>query len=241
MPAFVNMAAMSAMSFRSDALGPLDSVAHPLVAGKYRGEAWRGDVRLGSFVLDVDDDGDGEQIEIDLCTIGSQNASMAAPFRSGQARGYPVYGVFHCDGGTEGLHVIVHDEGEQGPVFDSRALKPGDYYIVTPVRPGNWLLSTGKAGKGVLTVKEPTPGKKPRASAAGAMIKVDDNGFNPAKTQIEAGDGVAFEVTGRDVSIRLVLDAREGARKWRRKVGLRIPGQPTQDSQTAKRRSKSGG
>lgn len=233
MAAFINFAAIGATTFRSDSLGPLDSVAHPLDAGAYRGDVWRGDAQLGSFLLEVAEEGDGEQIEVDLCTIDARYAAEAASFRGGRVQGQPVYAVFHCDSGTDGLYVIVRDRADRGVVFDSRVLQPGDYYIVTPVRPGTWAMQTGKNGKGVLTVAQPKPAKKPRASAAGAVVEVDGKSFAPAKAEIVAGDGVAFHVTGKDVSIRIELEEKRGSgRPERRKVGLRIPGRLAQNDET---------
>ena len=200
-------------------------MAHPLDTGKYRGDVWQGDKRLGSFELEVADKGDGEQIEVDLCQFDRHQATSPAAFRSGRMQGQPVYAVFHCDSGVEGLYVIVRGQDDRGVVFDSRVLQPGDYYIVTPVRPGEWSMRTGKAGKGSLAIKDPKPAREPRASASGATIRVDGASFNPAKAEIVAGDGVAFEVTGRDVSIRIELENRkQDSRPGRRKVGLRIPG-----------------
>lgn len=236
MAAFVNLAAMGATSFRSECLGPLDSVAHPLDVGSYRGDVWRGDAQLGSFLLEITEAGDGEQIEVDLCAIDAKQAAEAALFRSGRVQGQPVYAVFHCDSGTDGLYVIVQDRSGGGVVFDSRVLQRGDYYIVTPVRPGTWNMQTGKNGKGVLTVAHPNPGKNPRPSAAGAAIEVDGKSFSPDKAEIVAGDGVAFQVTGKDVSIRIDLQEEKRPRE-RRKVGLRIPGKLAPDPQR-KRPSK---
>lgn len=229
MPAFVNMAAIGSVRSASDGLGPLDSVAHPLQPGAYRGETWLGDVRLGTFALEVADQGDGEQIEVDLCSVSEREAAAAA-FRSGPVQGTPVYAVFHCDHGNTGLYVIVRDKSGRGVVFDSRKLQPGDYYIVTPVRPGVWTLATNKKAAGELEVQPPTPAKAPRASAAGAMIKVDDKAFSPPRAQIVAGDGIAFEVGGKDLAIRLDLKQRAGAfAKGRRRVGIRYPGRSTFD------------
>ena len=70
-------------------------------------------------------------------------------------------------------------------------------------------------------------------------FKVDGASFNPAKAEIVAGDGVAFEVTGRDVSIRIELENRkQDSRPGRRKVGLRIPGRLA-DTQSVPSRKKS--
>src|SRR4029453_3112515 len=138
-----------------------------------------GDARLGSFLLEVADKGDGEQIEIDLCGVGPKSPCSAEAYRSGPMEGHPVYAVFHCDQGAMGLYVILRDQAGRGVLFDSRALQAGDYYILTPVRPGAWSMETGKSGRGQILVKDPKPSKKPRASAAGAMVKVGDKGFAP--------------------------------------------------------------
>ena len=226
MPAFLNIAAIGATSFASDALGPLDSVAHPLEPGQYRGEAFQGDVRIGAFNLVVGDDGSGEQIEVDLCEV-VKGAGELGPFRGGRAKGQPLFAVFHCDHGREGLRVVLRRASARDVIFDSQALQAGDYYIVTPVRPGTWTMRSGKSGKGQLVVMPAKPGKQPRASAMGMMIKADGESFRPANIKIPAGDGIAFEITGKDVAIRLELaDKRGSFAKGRKKVGLRIPGPP---------------
>ncbi|HVQ08680.1 MAG TPA: hypothetical protein VMS43_09620 [Allosphingosinicella sp.] len=222
MGTFVNLAAVAATSFRSDQLGPLDSVAHPLKPGEYRGEVWRGDEPVGSFRLAIAESGAGDQIEVDLCAVESK-ASSAASFASGPVDRTPVYAVFHCDGERGGLRVVVRSSSGKEVEFDSRKLQAGDYYIVTPVRPGDWEMRTGKrGGVGTLTVASPKPAREPRASRGGATIKVNGDSFVPDRATITAGDGAAFEVTDKDVAIALTL-VEDKPKPGRRAVGVRYP------------------
>ena len=221
MPAFVNLAAIGATSFRSDRLGPLDSVAHPLKPGDYAGEVWRGDDRVGTFTIEVDDDGDGEQIEVDLCAVGKPGFDKPR-FRGGSLDAAPVYAVFHCEGERTSLHVVLRDRRNRDSLFDSRALQPGDYYIVTVARPGQWKMKSGRA-TGVLVVQQATPSAKPRASASGAMIRIDGAKFDPDRAEIVSGDGAVFEITGKDIQIALKL-AVERRQAGKQKVGVRYFG-----------------
>jgi len=224
MPAYFNMAAIGATSFASNSLGPLDSVAHPLDPGKYLGEAFHGDVSIGAFILEVADGGSGEQVEVDLCQV-SNRAGAAAVFRGGRAADQPLFAVFHCDHGRDGLYVILRDASGRKTVFDSRALQTGDYYILTPVRPGTWIMRSGKSGKGQLVVEPAKPSKKPRVSAMGVMIKADGNSFTPAEAKITSGDGIAFEIAGKNVSISLELPKQQSSFvKGQKKIGLKIAG-----------------
>jgi len=224
MPVYLNMAAISATKFSSNALGSLDSVAHPLQPGQYRGEAFQGDVRIGTFIIEVAESGSGDQIEVDLCDI-PKSMSETPVYRGGCIKGQPLYAVFHSDRGREGLSAVLYGANERKAVFDSRALASGDYFIVTPVRPGGWTMRSGKTAKGQLIVDPAKPGKQPRASAMGVMIKADGKSFTPANAKIPAGDGVAFAVEGRDVVISLELADGSGTfTKGRKKVGLRLAG-----------------
>ena len=224
MPTMINLAAISAVELRSDRLGPLDSIAHPLDPGSYAGQIWSGDTQVGSFTIDIEPGGQGDQITIDLSTATSPGTSCAR-YRGGAIEGYPLYAVFHCGGQASGLHVVLDAADRKDAHFDSRALQAGDYYAVTAVRPGQWALSSGrsKGAQGKVTVTEARPDGKPRPSQCGATIKADGKSFNPNSASVVSGDGIVFEVGGPDVAIRLALGDRP-AGKRPRPVGVRYLG-----------------
>jgi hypothetical protein len=225
MPVRVNLAALATRQFRSDRLGPLDSIAHPLGQGVYGGEVWRDDVRVGSFAIEVTAGGNGDQIDLDLCAVAAADSGQMQ-FRGETADGYPLFAVFHCGSGRSGFHVRLGQQDGGGAAFDSRALQQGDYYIVTPIRPGRWSMAggDGQGASGTLGVRRAQPTGRPRPSACGTMIKAECDGFGPKTAEIVSGDGAVFEIAGNDVIIRIALDERERRATGPRKLGLRRRG-----------------
>ncbi|HEX2764243.1 MAG TPA: hypothetical protein VHM92_10450 [Allosphingosinicella sp.] len=219
----VNLAAIGAVEFRSDRLGPLDSIAHPLNPGIYHGDIWHGDTQVGSLTIQVAPGGSGDQVEIDL---SEAVAGGHLQYRGHSDDENPLFVVFHSGGEASGFHVVLDADERDGAHFDSRALQPGDYFIVTPVRPGRWKMTYGDqdAGAGMLTVAQAVPAAKPRQSASGAMIRADGRSFAPSTAKIVSGDGVVFEVTGQDVAIRLSSADGRPVKKRQRTVGIRYLG-----------------
>lgn len=224
--AYINMAAVSARTFRSDRLGPLDSVAHPIAPGAYRGEVWRDDQYVGTFAIEAAGEGSGEQIDVDLGAVGPEVKGTV--LSGGAIKGYPLFAVFHCEGEAGGLSArLAGARGDEKP-YDTRRLRAGDYYMVTPVQPGEWQMRTSKGAIGTLIVHPAKPDGKPRASQKGGVVKVDDKGFGPDKIEIVAGDGVVFEIGGDDLAVAITLSDKprgeDVPKPGRRPVGSRIVG-----------------
>lgn len=223
MSMYLNYAAMAATSLRSDRLGPTDSIGHPLEPGRYVGTVWLGEALHGRFTIEVGEEGDGEQVDIDLAGVGGKSACAASlAFRAAPRRGAPVYAVFHNGSDRSGFRVELTHEAKREPVFDSGALGAGDYYILMPLQPGRWTLRTGAGARGCVTIEQARPGEAPRASQLGTIIRTDGKSFEPAEATIMSGDGLVFEVTGSGVAIEVTRDAEKGSPTGPRPSGVRF-------------------
>jgi hypothetical protein len=227
MTIYINYAAMRAIRLRSDSLGPVNSIAHPLKAGRYHGTVWLNDQFEGTFIINVEAEGDGEQVNIDLAGIskGDKASSLNNPplFSTGCLKDYPVFAVFHCDDDRSGFRVLLTKVGEEQSEFDSRTLSEGDYYMLTPLKPGVWKIMTSTGTEGSLVVEEAKPTAKPRTSQSGAMIRTDGKVLEPAKVKIVSGDGVVFEITGGKVTIEVALE-QDQKPSGKTRPGFRFPG-----------------
>ena|ERR1700754_114502 len=218
MRAYVNFAALRIAEVRSDALGPLDTIAHPLDVGLYRGAVFRGDAHAGDFEIEVAEGGSGEQVEVDFVHFeqggGTLQLTGLAP------AGQKLYAVFHSSGEATGYHVSLRDGEKPDEQFDSEKLGKGDYFIFMPMKPGQYVIegitkSTAKSGaKCALEVVEAKPGKAPRASSLGASLLLTDKGFDKKDLRIVSGDGVVVEIDtkGAVVVAQLKPEKRGGAR-----------------------------
>lgn len=223
MSTYLNYAAMAATRLRSDGLGPTDSIAHPLAPGRHLGTVWLGDAPVGRFTIEVGEEGDGEQIDIDLARVGEKSACAAAhTFHAAPQRGSPVFAVFHNSAQRSGYRVELRHEGKRETVFNSAALGAGDYYILMPLQPGRWTLRTAQGAQGSLAVEPARPDEKPRPSQLGTMIRTDGTTFDPAEAKIMSGDGLVFEVTGANVAIEVAREAEKGKPTGPRPAGVRF-------------------
>jgi hypothetical protein len=223
MTAWLNYAALAVTEMHSNALGPLDSLAHPLAPGSYLGAFFRDDRKVGSFAITIVTDGAGDQIEIDFAAL--EREPPEDPFTSGAAKGQHPYVVFHTSGERSGYHVVLIPQTKGGRGYDSRRLEAGDCYITTPIRPGRYQASAGKGRASAMLIVVPAkPGDKPRPSAAGAMVRVIGGRVLPATAELVSGDGAVFEIKEDGTSISLARDPDKAKPQTRRKVGVRIHG-----------------
>ncbi|QGY41478.1 hypothetical protein GM415_15585 [Pseudodesulfovibrio cashew] len=224
---YLNYAALGAVRLSSDGLGPVDSIAHPLKAGRYHGTVWLNDEIEGTFILNIEAEGDGDQVDIDLASIGKVGKAILKQgppvFSGGCLKDAPVYAMFHCEEERTGYRVLLAKVGEDKSEFDSKALSKGDYYILTPLKPGSWKITTSAGKEGSLIVEEAKPTAKARASQHGATIVTDGKTIKPARTKIVSGDGVVFEITGKKVAIEVAL-AQSGRPSGQIRPKVRIPG-----------------
>lgn len=221
----INRAALTTDTFRSAALGPLDSIAHPLAPDNYSGEVWLGDKMVGTFTIDAAEGGSGEQVDIDLSEIADGSAKQVTHFSLGLIEQTTAFVVFHCGGDASGFHVLLRSRSGLEP-YDTRRMQLGDYYITTPIKPGRYAMKANGDNQdesGVLLVDQAQPTDAPHPSANGAMIVVK-GGFEPAEVHIASGDGAVFQIAAADTDIELTLAPTDQNRESRRPIHIRYPG-----------------
>lgn len=234
MPTYVNFAALAVQEIRSDALGPLDSVAHPLDPGSYRGAIFRDEVHIGDFEIEVAAGGTGEQVEVNFAQFESGGKPLQ--FVAGAPKGQKVYAVFHCDGEGKGYRVTLHDGTRDKARFDSRELGKGDYFIFMPVKPGDYALQGGgkSPAKGKLSVEEAKPAEAARASSLGATLRLTAQGFSPQELRVRSGDGVVAEIDTDDAVVIARLGTEKERKAHRPVSPIRYPGRSILEANTNK-------
>jgi hypothetical protein len=234
MPTYVNFAALAVQEIRSDALGPLDSVAHPLDPGNYRGTVFRDEIHIGDFKIEVAEGGTGEQVEVDFSLF--ENGGEPLKFVAGVPKGQKVYAVFHCDGEGKGYHVTLHDGTSDQARFDSRKLGKEDYFIFMPVKPGDYALQSGgkSPARAKLSVEEATPAEAARASSLGATLRLTAKSFIPQVLRVRSGDGVVAEIDTDDAVVIARLGTKKGKKPRRPDSPIRYPGRSILEPNTNK-------
>ena len=224
MRTYVNFAALAVQEIRSDALGPLDSVAHPLEPGSYRGTVFRGEAHVGDFEIKVTEGGTGEQVEVDFAHL--ERCGERQSFVGGAPKGQKLYAVFHCDGEGKGYRVALHDGTGEKARFDSRSLGRGDYFIFMPVKPGDYALEDGGKSRahGKLLVEEAKPTDAARGSSLGASMRLTGQGFSPEEARVPSGDGVVVEIDTDDAVVIARLATQRGKKPRLPKSPIRYPG-----------------
>ncbi len=189
----------------SGALGIMNSIVHRMAEqGDYRGTVYRGEARVGTFLVSVRDGpeapaaaGDAlpRQATIDLAAL--DGSAGGAPGDCPAAFSLAVGGhlVLSVSAGSGRYAVdLVRRERKKEPakVFDSRALGAGDLFVAALIRPGTYrvrdLLGSGRAE---LTVEYPEPGRL-AARARPVVVECRDGAMDPAAVQIQPGQALMF-------------------------------------------------
>lgn len=116
---------------------------------------------------------------------------------------------------------IYPADGDQ-PVWDSRALEPGDHYILLPMRPGRYRMANQhNAAHADLVIRYPDP----RGLVAGRRLATDSvcvvagDAFAPSHLSIDPGQPVAIEFTATRGQVVLTLvqadDGPSDLAEWR--------------------------
>lgn len=245
MTVYINLAALATTEFRSDSLGALDSVAHPLEPGLYRGNVFRNKSHLGNFEINVLEDGTGEQIEIDVAKIEEGSSSLS--FTGGAPKNqqdHKVFAVFYSGNEKSGYYVTLINLKKKDAAYDSRKLSKGDYFIFTPVQPGTYKIGNDskKSKLCKLIVENAQPSNEPRPSQAGVTLVATSEGMEPKDAKIISGDGVVVQVSQDGILIHAEMEKGKNPApsKSRRKVDVRYYG-TTIRSDDKKSRKKSNG
>lgn len=179
----------------SGALTVHASVVHAFrQPGTYEGIVHRGEAVVGRFTLGVDESCETRQFNLDLTTMDRSAAlRQAAEHFAVNASGHVVFWVSKGGGGY--AVVVRGREPESKVLFDSRALGPGDYYTVNPLRPGAYgATNTLTKGEARLVVAYPDVDRRRRQTAAPASIRATQQGFSPESAQIQSMQGLVFHI-----------------------------------------------
>ena len=106
------------------------------------------------------------------------------------------YVLFHVSGGAGGYYVHVRraDADEKDKGYDSRSLAEGDVFTAIVLRPGAYSIVNSLTGaKGELIVNYPKQGEKRYRPPAPVRVMCQLKSFEPARAQIDPGQGVIFE------------------------------------------------
>ncbi len=187
----------------SGSLNLLGRIAH-LVGkpGVYLGTLYQGDRLVTHFHVVADASNVLPQTNIDLASLvpGAPGGCANCPPGSTQAqfsanpKGYLIFYVSH---GTGGFAVTLTDTANPAnPVFDSRNLQAGDYYVVNVVGAGQYkVTNTVTQQAHDLEVKAPlvTRGVQFNPPAPLRMM-VNPQGFDQAKVQITALQPKVYQI-----------------------------------------------
>lgn len=216
----------------SGALTMLTSVVHrPAEVGDYLGTVYRGDQPLGEFALQVREEETPLSVHIDVATVKLPDTSRrrAASKKDdccpddehdhGQRRAYEVgrggYVVFHVSEGMGGYSVQLANarggaaeerrEGRDAKPWSSADLQEGDLFAVTLLRPGTYRLTNQAGGEGKVKLAYPTRGPTAYRPPEPVRVSVTNDGFQPSGIELQALQGLVFEVRGTArISITLV-------------------------------------
>lgn len=179
----------------SGSLNLLGRIAHPVgKPGVYLGTLFQGDSLVTHFHVVADASNVLPQTNIDLASLvpGAPGGCPNCPPGSTQAqfsvnpKGYLIFYVSH---GTGGFAVTLTDTANPAnPVFDSRNLQAGDYYVVNVVGAGQYKVTNSVTQQAHdLEVKAPVsiPGVQFKPLAP-LRIQVNAQGFDQAKVQVMA-------------------------------------------------------
>jgi len=214
MTMFINQAVLNTVNMKSDALGVLDSIAHPFqYPGQYQGQVMVGKTMVARFVIDIRAEGNGEQVTVNLDEV-TKNKKVTR-LTGGKADGkVPVYALFHATSARD-YHVIIKGSDGKSVVFDSRKLDTGDIYIVMPVQPGDYDIGDGKKSLAKLNVAQAKPGDKAQIMERGAALKVTKEGIKGGTIKIMSGQPVTFEME-RKGAVHLSLSGKKSPKKdWK--------------------------
>ncbi|MEN6518000.1 MAG: hypothetical protein ABFC38_07375 [Methanospirillum sp.] len=208
----------------SGALAIMNSIVHRMAdQGDYRGTVYRGEARVGTFLVSVHDNPEGpgaerdalpRQATVDLAALdgsaGGAPGDCQAAF-SLAAGGHLVLSV-SAGSGRYAVEIVRRERRkEPAKVFDSQALGAGDIFVATLVRPGTYrvrdLLGNGQAE---LTVEYPESGRL-AARARPVVVECGEGAMDPAAVRIQPGQALMFSCR-RECRIAIDLERADDRR-----------------------------
>lgn len=195
----------------SGALTMLGMVVHKMTEpGEYRGTT-SGPGGGGSvFYLTVTKEPGVTQVDIDLAALTSPPPAPAndcgcsgnppAGTKNVFTVGAHGYAVFHVSGGSGG-HAVRLGRAAAAPAekaFDSTALKDGDIFAASVLRPGAYKVSNAlQKGAAIaeLLVAYPQPGKSAYTPSSPVRVECTASLSGPARIELTAMQGCLFVCT----------------------------------------------
>jgi len=180
MNARVNRYVLAQTRWDSGLLTPLASVMHRFQApGQYQGVVLRGTETVALFDLRVDEQSPEAQVNIELEAVcQSRYAQAGGGNRFVVNPRQPT--LFYVAGGRGGYAVVVYrsDARRRATEFDSRELKEGDVFTVTPIRRGHYSVANKGSAQGEIQVQK----RKGRSiPIQPVLIECTEKGFKPEK------------------------------------------------------------
>jgi hypothetical protein len=193
MNAKVNRYVLTQTSWDSGLLTPLASAMHTFQQpGNYQGILFLGTETVGVFDLVVDEQSSGGQVDIDLEAVYRRRFSQTG---GGDPiivhPGQPT--AFYVASGRGGYAVLVYrsEAGKKVPEFDSRNLRDGDVFTVTPVRRGSYSFTNNNAVKGEFQVQKKSGRSIPTEPV---IIECVERGFKPDRASTEFSQPLFFVI-----------------------------------------------
>jgi hypothetical protein len=206
-------------NFDSGALAGMASIAHPITEpGHWRLETHGHGVATLTYDILVRDGG-APKVAI---TLGS--SVRQADCCEGSELILAPNGMLNLNGGSarHGSYALLYRGSDTNPVWDTRALGPGDYFAFMPLRPGTYSVSNelGRA-KGTLQVAYPDPRRiaEGRRAAAQPVHVRAGLALDPNGVEIDPGQLVVFAIEGPARLVAELSKADDGPSElaeWRR-------------------------
>ena len=192
----------------SGSLASLASVIHKVPdSGDYRGVVYRGPVKVGTFSINVSQNGDAptdcekspRQLNIDLTTIGGTGSQATKDCGNKfmlRAGGNIVFTALSATGGYA-VELFRREKGKESEkVFDSRKLVAGDLFIVHVMRPGTYSIKDINAkGQTELTVEYPDA-EKLKMKADPFLVEFNGEEIVPSKITVQPVQALMFNPQG---------------------------------------------
>lgn len=227
----------------SGSLTILGSIVHSLGdPGEYRVALHHGESVEGVCFITADKNSPAAQVTVDLAALsaapeqaggntpGDKGCCCGGGEQGAGGQSFTVnpkgYVLFRVSGGGGGYYVHVRriDADPKDKGYDSRALGGGDLFSAVVLRPGTYsVYNTLTKAKGTLAVSYPKIGDKAYVPPNPVRVVCGTGSFEPAKLQIQPGQGVIFEAKSPSrIEIKLEKpDDGPGGSKTPSRAGLR--------------------
>jgi hypothetical protein len=197
----------------------LSAIAHPCgITGTLTGEVTSNGVIVASFQLIVEESGAPTQANIDLAALASgdpgSSGSRGCECGSGSATGTVFrtgkggYALFYVTSGSQAYAVRMTAAHSKGPGFDSTKLGPGDFFTVSPLRPGRYRATNTETDRTaeVQVLYPGTSDKGVRGQLEPERVRVTERGFEKARIVVRGAQGIVFAI---ETSARIQLQLQE--------------------------------